>query len=89
MPHIVKRRGHTEPFDSRKIYAAVFASCRNAHLSEMLSENIADSVQNRLEEWVEDKQDVTSEQIFRETITVLKALHPDAAFLFETHRDIS
>ena len=87
--HIVKRRGHTEPFDSRKIYAAVFAACRNAHLSEMLSENIADNVQKRVEEWVEKKRGVSSEEIFRETITVLKELYPDAAFLFETHRDIS
>ena len=89
MPHIVKRKGHKEPFDPRKIYAAVYASCRNAHLSEMLSENIADNVQKRLEEWVEEKQEVSSDEIFKQTITVLKELHPDAAFLFETHRDIS
>ncbi|OGE83786.1 MAG: hypothetical protein A2846_00035 [Candidatus Doudnabacteria bacterium RIFCSPHIGHO2_01_FULL_49_9] len=89
MPHIVKRKGHSEPFDPRKIYAAAFASCRNAHLSEMLSENIADTVQKRLEDWIKDKNEISSDDIFRETISVLKELHPDAAFLFETHRDIS
>ena len=55
----------------------------------MLSENIAETVQKRLEEWIEERGEVSSNDIFRETITVLKELHPDAAFLFETHRDIS
>ena len=89
MANIVKRRGHSEPFDARKIYAAAYASCRNAHLSEMLAENIADNVQKRMEEWVADKKEVSSDDIFRQTIIILKELHPDAAFLFETHRDIS
>ncbi|OGE78818.1 MAG: hypothetical protein A2751_01320 [Candidatus Doudnabacteria bacterium RIFCSPHIGHO2_01_FULL_46_14] len=89
MPHIVKRRGHKEPFDGKKVYAASYAACRNAHLSEMLAENIADTVQKRLESWVDAKNEISSDEIFREIITVLKELHPDAAFLFETHRDIS
>ena len=75
--------------DRGRIYAGAFASCRNAHLSEMLSENIADTVQKRLEDWIKDKNEISSDDIFRETISVLKELHPDAAFLFETHRDIS
>ena len=89
MTHIVKRKGHKEAFDPRKVYAAAYAACRNAHLSEMLAENIAETVQKRLEEWVDEKTEVGSDEIFRETISVLKELHPDAAFLFETHRDIS
>ena len=89
MPHIVKRKGHKEPFDPRKVYAASYAACRNAHLSEMLSENIAEAVQKRLENWIEEKNEVGSDEIFKEIIAVLKELHPDAAFLFETHRDIS
>ena len=87
--HIVKRRGHTESFDSKKVYAASYSACRNAHLSEMLSENIADAVEKRLVSWVEDKTEISSDDIFQEIIAVLKELHPDAAFLFETHRDIS
>ena len=89
MAHIVKRRGHTEAFDPRKVYAACYAACRNAHLSEMLSENIAENVQKRIENWVAKKDEIDSKEIFREIIVVLKELHPDAAFLFETHRDVS
>ena len=87
--HIVKRRGLLEEFDPRKVYASAYAACRNAHLSEMLSENIAETVQKRLEAWVEKKDEMSSDEIFQQIIVVLKELHPDAAFLFETHRDIS
>jgi len=89
MPHIVKRKGHSEAYDSRKVYASSYAACRNAHLSEQLSENIAQTVADRLDKWIAKKTDVSSQEIFEEIIAVLRELHPDAAFLFETHRDIS
>ena len=87
--HIVKRRGHKEPFDPRKIYGSTYAACRNTHLSETQSEKIAETVSARIEKWVADKKELSSDQIFRQIIVVLKELHPDAAFLYETHRDIS
>lgn len=89
MPHIVKRRGHKEPYDQRKVYGSVYSACRNAHLSEMMSEKIAETVTSRLGEWVTDKSEITSQQIFEEVVNVLNELHKDVAFLYETHRDIS
>lgn len=89
MPHIVKRRGHKEPFDPRKVYASVYAACRNAHLTEIESEKIAEAVSAAIQEWISDKSKVASDEIFQEIIKVLKELEPDAAFLYETHRDIA
>jgi len=89
LTHIVKRKGHKEPFDSRKIYASAYASCRNVHLSEIQSEKIAEAVELRMRKWIEQKQEVNSEDIFQEVIKILKELEPDAAFMYETHRDIS
>lgn len=89
MNHIVKRRGHTEPFDSRKVYGSVYAACRNAHLSEIQSEKIAEAASRRLEQWIEAQGQVSSQDIFEQIVKVLRELHPDAAFLYETHRDVS
>ena len=89
MQHIVKRQGHTEEFDSRKIYAASYAACRNAHLSEMQAEHIAETVTAHLEKWIDDKPQITSDEIFKQVAEILRELHSDAAFLYETHRDIS
>lgn len=89
MAHIVKRRGHKEPFDSRKVYGSTYAACRNAHLSEIQSEKIAETVSGNLEKWIANKKEVSSQDIFEQTILILRELHPDAGFLFETHRDVS
>jgi transcriptional regulator NrdR family protein len=86
---IVKRRGHTEPFESRKLYASVFAACRNAHLAEAEAEKFAGIVADEISAWVAHQETVTSEQIFREAAAALRRLHTDAGFLYETHRDIA
>mgnify|MGYP005854771311 CR=1 FL=1 len=41
---IVKRKGHIEEFDDRKIYRSAYFACRNAHLSEKQSKAIAKKV---------------------------------------------
>ena len=89
MTHIVKRKGHKEIFDSRKIYASVFAACRNGHLHEIQSEKIAETVSKTIENWIKQKTVVTSEEIFQKTAGVLRELHEDAAFLYATHRDLA
>ncbi len=89
MPHIVKRRGHKEPYDPRKVYASAYAACRNAHLSEIQSEKIAEAVSKTIEKWMAAQSLVTSEKIFQEVEKNLQHLEPDAAFLYKTHRDIS
>ena len=87
--HIIKRHGHEEKFDPRKIYASVYAACRNAHLSEVQSEKIAEAVEMRLTSWMKNRTQVSSEDIFQQIIAILKELHPDVAFMYETHRDLS
>ena len=89
MTHIVKRKGHKEPFDTRKVYGSVYAACRNVHLSEIQSEKIAEAIELRMKKWMADKQQVSSEDIFQEVIEILRELEPDAAFMYETHRDIA
>lgn len=89
MGHIVKRKGHKEQFDPRKIYGSVYNACLNAHLSKMESEKIAEAVTSAMEKWIAKKTGVTSQEIFEETANVLREFHEDAAFLYATHRDIA
>ncbi|OHA47575.1 MAG: hypothetical protein A2806_03175 [Candidatus Terrybacteria bacterium RIFCSPHIGHO2_01_FULL_48_17] len=87
--HIVKRKGHTEPYDEKKVYASVYAACRNAHALEQESEQIADKVTKHVSEWIVTKDQVTSREIFERVVQTLTPLHKDAAFMYETHRDIA
>ena len=86
---IVKRKGHTELYDERKVYGSCFFACRNAHLSQQESEKICSNVCASVTKWVRKKEVVSSNGIFRFLIQELKKHNGDAAFLYETHRDIS
>ena len=87
--HIVKRKGHTELYDERKVYGSCFFSCRNAHLDVKESEQICNKVTAQITKWVKKKKLVTSDGIFRAITSELKKHNEDASFLYETHRDIS
>jgi len=47
MIHIVKRRGHKEEYDERKVYASAYAACLNVHLGEIEAEEIATKVKRK------------------------------------------
>ena len=84
--HVVKRHGHTESFDERKIYASVYESCHAAQLSTKQAEKIAASVTDTIKKWAEKKDHVNSHEIHKEVVKVLHKHHADVAFLYETHR---
>ena len=88
--HIVKRRkGHREPYDNHKVYASCYAASLNAGLSKEEAEALCEKVTRAIDAWVLEKDSVTSEEIFREIIRVLKTHDTKVAFMYETHRDIS
>ena len=86
---IVKRKGHTELYDERKVYGSCFFACRNAHLTEREAEDICNKVSIAVTKWIKPKKVVSSNDIFKILIEELKKHNEDAAFLYETHRDIS
>ncbi len=89
MAHIVKRKGHTESFDERKVYASVFAACMNTRMLDQQAELIANKVTEEIKRWIEAQNEVTSEQIFIKVVEELQVLNKEAAFMYKTHRDIS
>lgn len=86
---IVKRRGHTENFDERKVYASCYAACLTTHIQKEQAETIAGKVCKEIKSWVKSRKSVTSTQIFQQVAQVMKRYSKDAAFMYETHRDIS
>lgn len=86
---IVKRKGHTEFYDEKKVYGSCYFACRNAHLNEIESEFICEKVTYSITQRVAKKKTVTSDEIFAILAEELKKYNEDAAFLYETHRDIS
>lgn len=89
MSHIVKRNGHKEAYDSRKVYASVYAACLAVRVHQGEAELVADKVAQELNAWVTGQKEVTSHQIFFQASASLEKYNPDAAFMYRTHRDVS
>jgi transcriptional regulator NrdR family protein len=88
--HIVKRKpGHNEPYDERKLYASVYASCLGVRTPTGEAELTAEHVCKDLEFWLGTKQEVTSADIRRKAAEHLKVYNPHAAYLYKHHRLIS
>ena len=86
---IVKRRGHEEEFDEKKVYASCYAACLSAHVEHMKAEKISEKVCKEVKKWVLKKKQVDSTEIFEEIANVMRKHNENAAFMYATHRDIS
>lgn len=89
MKHIVKRHGHTELFDDRKLYASIFAACLAVREPIGSAELIADKVVSDMLAWIDQKHEVTSSDIRAHAGRHLLVYQPDAAYMYTHHRIIS
>jgi len=86
---IVKRKGHTEEFDERKVYASCYAACLSSHVEHTAAEKICEKVAKEVKTWARKRKSADSSEIFEKVIAAMKKYNEDAAFMYETHRDIS
>lgn len=89
MNHIVKRKGHNEAFDERKLYASIYAACLSLRMSDEEAESISHMVTDEVKNEIKDTKEVTSEKLHSEAAKSLKKYHPDAAYMYKTHKDLS
>ncbi len=89
MTHIVKRKGHKQEFDERKVYASVYAACLSARVLQEEAESISNLVTREVKKWIEGKEEVPADQISKQAGEELEHLNQEAAFMYTTHRDIS
>lgn len=88
MKHIVKRGGHTEPYDSRKLFASIYTACLSVREYPPTAELIAQEVVKEFEKWLEHKHEVTSNDIRRVAAKHLQVINPDAGHMYLHHRVI-
>lgn len=86
MKHIVKRGGHTQEYDGRKLYASIYAVMLSGQSSVNSAELAAQAVQKRVEAWLDNKHEVTSNDIRRVAGEALKVVNHNAAYQYLHHR---
>ena len=87
--YIVKRRGHEETYDDKKVYASCYFACMSAHVPEQKSEKIATNCMKKVNSWIKGKKNVTAHQIYKVTSDAIRKHDKNAAFMYETHMDVS
>lgn len=88
MKHIVKRAGHKEMFDERKLYASIFSACMVTRMSNQLAESVAEKVTMHVASHLERKNEITAKEIKDATYEVFKQYDADAAYLYRHHKDL-
>ncbi len=86
---VEKRDGRCEKFDEKKAYNIFCRVGLNAHLNDKEAERLADKSMKELKQFLKGKSKVKSTELFRQKIKILKKYNQEAAFLYETHRDIN
>lgn len=86
MQHIVKRSGHPEPYDARKLYASVYSAALATREPVGSAELLAAEVVKHVEIWLAPKHEVTSNDIRRVAGSHLKQIHDGVAFQYLHHR---
>lgn len=89
MKHIVKRAGHAESYDVRKLYASIYSACMAVRGKQQTAETIADNVCKQFEEWLGTKHEVTSKDILHKASSILVQFNEDAAWIYKHHRNVS
>ena len=82
---VIKRKGHTEEFDERKLYGSIYAACASAHLGELVCEKTADDISKKVKKWIKGKKSVDSLKIREKVTAELKKKDEELAFFYEHH----
>jgi len=69
-----------------KLHKSIVAACLASGAPTGHAESLARRVVDQVEEWLESRPEVTSNDIRRVASQYLRTYHPDASFLYEHHR---
>lgn len=85
--YVVKQQGKrpTEPFSREKLHASLVAVCLSVRTPEGQAEVNASTVCDAILRWLDDKPEVTSDDIRRKAGDILARYHPEAAHLYKHH----
>ena len=82
----VGSKRHPEAFNREKLHKSIVGACLSSGAPTGHSENTARRVVSEVVTWLENRPEVTSNDLRRVAAHRLKIYHPDASYLYEHHR---
>ena len=86
---VVKRKGHKEEFDERKLYASVYAACIAVRCTDEQAENLASIAAHETKQHFSGHKESASSELRKVAAEILHRFNPEAAFIYESHKDIA
>lgn len=88
--YIVKSGGlhQSELFDPLKLHGSLMAACLSVRSLEGEAHMIAQRIVEKVIDWLENKTEVTSDDVRRVAAGNLQTYQPEAAYIYETYKDI-
>ncbi len=87
--YIVKRKGHKEKFDDKKLYASVYYACKSVEIERKKCVAIAEKLLKKIKAELKKKKISDSNGIFQSVGRELEKHDKHAALMYKTHRDLS
>ena len=86
--YVVKNSHHKHPelFDREKLHKSIVAACLSSGAPAGHAESMARRVTEDVIEWLEQRPEVTSNDLRRIAAHRLRTYHPDASYVYEHHR---
>lgn len=78
----------SERFEREKLHNSIVSACLAVRSPQGQAELIAHNVCEAVIDWLQQRPEVTSQDIRTIATTHLKKYHPDAAYLYEQHHMI-
>lgn len=86
---IIKRKKHTEHYQREKLHGSIHSACLSVREFTGSAEITAEHVCNHVEEWLEDKLEVTSHDLRLAAAKYLQRYNPAAAVVYVSHMDVN
>ncbi len=88
--YIVKSGGlhQSELFDPLKLHSSLMAACLAVRSLEGEAHMTAQRIVEKVIDWLDNKTEVTSDDVRRVAANNLQTYQPEAAYIYETYKDI-
>lgn len=87
---VLKRSGQraSEPFDVDKLRDSIRSACLSVRLTDGVADDTAQRTTAIVEQWLEGRPEVTSDDIRRVATDALTRVSPEASYLYQHHKSI-
>ena len=85
---VIKRKGHEEVYDEKKVFTSIYAAALNCQYSDKKAKKMAEKVAKKISLWIKkSKKCIDSKEIREKVMELLE--DDDVILMYKHHLDLS